>query len=607
MRNLKKLTLTLVALFAMTTDAWADDLKVTQIKFDDHPTWGNDRTVVSTADLPGFTIASEAEAKAWTGAPSSGTTVLLYEYDTNQNTWKYIQFEDGGSGTASTYNFTRDDIMGLLYNGHKVYYTGTAAPAGTALTPDADRKVWTLDAMPASNVELQVAYFPGMFTLAKADGGTIAVDGVSMGEPTAFTVPTTWLGDATLLSAADLPADFAAIDDADLPTTIAAMTSDPFAFLIYGFDGTKTKIARYVNGINNMTYNANNKRSDILSITQGGGKVYYTATVIPTGFDTDGTNIYVTDGTAFKVNVTPAEDYRLKSLMFGTTDITKDVKDGIAALTMPTGNADIKLTATFTDQFDLTFQAANTNTIEQGMATVSVGDGTTQTAATLTDGKLSVKAGQTVTLTAASGYKFRSVEAKKAGAAAAYTLLSAATTADHGKVVCAAGHLHDAKTAVPVGCTAVGILGKVTSEGHGLILALKSATGQNWNTINGWASVTTYAGTMLKVLPNDAARGSLTSYTTLGATAVSNWAVAQKNDYEAIFTNLGSTQKDNDGTTYDDNVNAFITTGVGGTEISGSNWSATGFNTPKSWDFESNFWNYRDKDGNYGIRPVLGF
>lgn len=134
MRNLKKLTLTLVALFAMTTGAWADDLKVTQIKFDDHPTWGNDRTVVSTADLPGFTIASEAEAKAWTGAPSSGTTVLLYEYDTNQNTWKYIQFEDGGSGTASTYNFTRDDIMGLLYNGHKVYYTGTAAPAGTALT-----------------------------------------------------------------------------------------------------------------------------------------------------------------------------------------------------------------------------------------------------------------------------------------------------------------------------------------------------------------------------------------------------------------------------------------------------------------------------------------
>ncbi|WP_171291077.1 hypothetical protein, partial [Acinetobacter baumannii] len=88
-----------------------------------------------------------------------------------------------------------------------------------------------------------------------------------------------------------------------------------------------------------------------------------------------------------------------------------------------------------------------------------------------------------------------------------------ATTDDIGKVVCADGHLHDAKTAVPAGCTAVGILGKVTKTGHGLILALQGATPQTWNTINGWTSVTTYAGTTLKVLPDDAARGSLTSIT----------------------------------------------------------------------------------------------
>ena len=127
-----------------------------------------------------------------------------------------------------------------------------------------------------------------------------------------------------------------------------------------------------------------------------------------------------------------------------------------------------------------------------------------------------------------------------AAAAPSYPLLSAVTTSDYGKVVCAAGHLHDAKTAVPVGCTAVGIIGKVTETGHGLILALQDATSQSWNTINGWTSETTYAGTTLKVLPDDAARGSLTSYTTLGETTVSNWAVAQKNDYDEIFTNLGS-------------------------------------------------------------------
>ena len=192
---------------------------------------------------------------------------------------------------------------------------------------------------------------------------------------------------------------------------------------------------------------------------------------------------------------------------------------------------------------------------------------------------------------------------------AAYTLLSAATTSDYGKVVCAAGHLHDAKTAVPTGCTAVGILGKVTETGHGLILALQNATEQEWETIDGWTSVTTYAGTTLKVLPDDDARGSLTSYTKLGETAVSNWAVAQKSDYEAIFENLGSTQSDGfNGTTYDDNVNDFITTGVGGLAILGFYWSATeesDYN--ESWNFYNYCWTTNRRSTCYNVRPVLGF
>ena len=187
-------------------------------------------------------------------------------------------------------------------------------------------------------------------------------------------------------------------------------------------------------------------------------------------------------------------------------------------------------------------------------------------------------------------------------------LISNANTADYGMVVCAAGHLHPAKTAVPSGCTAVGILGKVTETGHGLILALKDATSQNWNTINGWTSVTTYASTTLKVLPDDAARGTnLTSYTTLGETAVSNWAVAQKSDYEAIFINLGSTVA-KDGYTYDSNVNAYITTSVGGTAISGDNWSATersGSNA--SWYFYSGYWNIDNRTSSHSVRPVLAF
>lgn len=191
-------------------------------------------------------------------------------------------------------------------------------------------------------------------------------------------------------------------------------------------------------------------------------------------------------------------------------------------------------------------------------------------------------------------------------------LLSAATAEDYGMVVCAAGHLHPAKTAVPSGCTAVGILGKVTETGHGLILALQDATKQTWNTINGWTSVTTYDNTRLRLLP-DEARGSLTSYTTLGSTVVANWCVAQKSDYEAIFTNLGSTTGGSNGKTYDANVNAYITTGVGGTALKEHDgvdwywyWSATEYND-RGWLFKSNYWDLYPKTDLFSVRPVLAF
>ena len=181
-----------------------------------------------------------------------------------------------------------------------------------------------------------------------------------------------------------------------------------------------------------------------------------------------------------------------------------------------------------------------------------------------------------------------------------YPLLSAATSSDYGKVVCAEGHLHPAKTAVPSGCTAVGILGKVTSTGHGLILALQDAKPQAWSTINSWA------GTGLKLLPNDAARGSLASYTTLGETTVSNWCVAQKSDYEVIFTNLGSTTGEN-GNTYNANVNDYITTGVGGTAISGNYWSATARGGNYMWLFRSSGWGDHIYSVTLSVRPVLAF
>lgn len=153
----------------------------------------------------------------------------------------------------------------------------------------------------------------------------------------------------------------------------------------------------------------------------------------------------------------------------------------------------------------------------------------------------------------------------------------------------------------------MGILGKVTETGHGLILALQDATMQTGNTIKVWTSTTDFAGTTLKVLPDNAARGSLTSYAALGTTAVSDWAVAQESDYEAIFTNLGSTTIDSDGTVYDANVNAYITTGVGGTALDGYYWSATEFGGGKAWLFTKTFWPCLDMTLCLNVRPVLGF
>jgi hypothetical protein len=184
--------------------------------------------------------------------------------------------------------------------------------------------------------------------------------------------------------------------------------------------------------------------------------------------------------------------------------------------------------------------------------------------------------------------------------------LSAATSEHIGCTVCAAGHLHAAKTAVPSGCTAVGVLGKVCSTGHGLILALQNAKSQDWETVIGWTSETNYANTTLKILPDDAARGSLTSYTVLGSTNVSNWAIAQKSDYEAIFKNLGSTSNYN-GYTYDDNVNDYLTTGVGGTALSKLNMSATVNNSPYDFWFFGEAWYNADFSLSINVRPVLAF
>ena len=188
--------------------------------------------------------------------------------------------------------------------------------------------------------------------------------------------------------------------------------------------------------------------------------------------------------------------------------------------------------------------------------------------------------------------------------------LSSATADDLGAVVNSNGQMSVEKAAASG--TALGIVGKVTETGHGLILALQDAPPQTWDIINGWTPTTDFAGTTLKVLPDDAARGAnLTDYIWLGGVLdhilVSNWCVAQKSDYEEIFTNLGSTTGDFRGKTYDTNVNAYITTGVGGTALDGNYWSATEYGGRYAWGFYRYSWINYFTTGSDSVRPVLAF
>ena len=328
MKQLKKTLLTLVALFAMTTGAWATDANTVEWN---NETWAGWAENVTTHTVGDITITATGSAKAYqydgsgeplalqagandaitftsNGKPFASIAIQLAYGNTDIAGWTYNSstwsLEWSGEPTTSV------TLSGCYIQADVITFTfGTA---GTALTPDATRKVWTLDAMPAGNVELQVAYFPGMLVKPTSlVGGTMEIEGV-------------------------------------------------------------------------------------------------TDTALPDGFEKDDAgNIYVEAGKKFTVKAVPATGYHLVGWSDDAT-----IKDLEREFTMPADGSDFTVTATFSDEFELTFDDVNFKTNQN--ITVKVGDADK----TLDqDGKLSVKSGQTVTLTAKQGYKFRSVEAKKKAAA----------------------------------------------------------------------------------------------------------------------------------------------------------------------------------------------
>ena len=114
-----------------------------------------------TTDVTASSIGYKTTTYTFTATPASG--------------YRFVNWTKGAGGevlgTDASINVTCEQ------NGTYQVYANFEedAPAGTALTPDATRKVWTLDAMPGGNVTLEPEYYPqatvaeGAVTAADAD------------------------------------------------------------------------------------------------------------------------------------------------------------------------------------------------------------------------------------------------------------------------------------------------------------------------------------------------------------------------------------------------------------------------------------------------------
>ena len=180
MRKFKRLTLTLALLIMAVGGAWAQDA-LTVKELVPPATWETDENNLTPADLPGFYTSTFDKAKAWTGAPAEGSAMLIYAFEGDDA--HYVSF-DKGTPEDKDYKFTFTKASVLFMT--KIYYTVEPAnPTEWLLTPDADKKVWTLYKMPASNIELQVEYFAesNLFLSkeALADKANIAVKAGDLG------------------------------------------------------------------------------------------------------------------------------------------------------------------------------------------------------------------------------------------------------------------------------------------------------------------------------------------------------------------------------------------------------------------------------------------
>ena len=144
--------LTLVALLAMTTGAWAQSaLNVAELTIPD--TWQNDNTALSTNDLPGYQVATRNNAIAWTGAPE-GYAMLFF--DVTSSEIKSATFHNGNYSSDGSTSGLKHSTLYTWKNSasYRFFYTTAPAEPDVKVTISTDQQSAEFD-MPSYDATLE--------------------------------------------------------------------------------------------------------------------------------------------------------------------------------------------------------------------------------------------------------------------------------------------------------------------------------------------------------------------------------------------------------------------------------------------------------------------
>ena len=121
MKTISRYLMTLVALFAMTTGAWANIATIEFTKQTMPGKWRNNFTLISPDYLPDFKPATDAEAIAWCTSKTN-KTILIYGFDGEKV--KYVHFNPAsGYQNRNEISTLYDFYEQVMENNYIVCYT----------------------------------------------------------------------------------------------------------------------------------------------------------------------------------------------------------------------------------------------------------------------------------------------------------------------------------------------------------------------------------------------------------------------------------------------------------------------------------------------------